>query len=211
MPAVIPPEFIDLLEGNALAHFATVRADGTPHVTPVWIDHDGDTLLVNARVDRVKAANMRSRPAVALSVVDTRNPHRFLAVTGKVVSWSENGWREHMDALSRRVPEGQPLSVVVSRRAKGDLPDRGHARLSRGGRRRHPDQRIVRTNDPCLLGTTEYENWLASSGRDARLRLVRGSPVTNVSCDLWVPTNVASLRREHAGETLHWSRSPSTR
>ena len=29
-------------------------------------------------------------------------PHRFLAVTGQVVSWSEDGWREHMDALSRR-------------------------------------------------------------------------------------------------------------
>lgn len=102
MPSVIPSEFLDLLEGDALGHLATLRADGTPHVTPLWVDHDGDTLLVNVRVDRVKAANMRSRPAVALSVVDPRNPHRFLAVTGKVVSWSEDGWREHMDALSRR-------------------------------------------------------------------------------------------------------------
>ena len=110
MPTAIPPEFIDLLEGEALGHLATVRADGTPHVTPLWVDHDGDTLLVNVRLDRVKAANMRERPAVALSVVDPRNPHRFLAVSGKVVSWSEDGWREHMDALSRSERQRHHLS-----------------------------------------------------------------------------------------------------
>src|SRR6266550_2442161 len=60
MPSVIPSEFIDLLEGDALGHLATLRADGTPHVTPLWVDHDGDTLLVDVRVDRVKAANMRA-------------------------------------------------------------------------------------------------------------------------------------------------------
>src|SRR3989475_13217253 len=102
MPTAIPPEFIDLLEGEALGHLATVRADGTPHVTPLWVDHDGDTLLVNVRLDRVKAANMRQRTAVALSAVDPRNPHSFLAVSGEDVSWSEDGRREHMDALSRR-------------------------------------------------------------------------------------------------------------
>jgi len=119
MPSAIPSEFIDLLEGDALGHLATLRADGTPHVTPLWVDHDGDTLLVNVRVDRVKAANMRSRPAVALSVVDPRNPHRFLAVTGKVASWSEDGWREHMDALSRRYLslERYPWSFPGERRA----------------------------------------------------------------------------------------------
>src|SRR5437870_13576262 len=99
MPTAIPPEFIDLLEGEALGHLATVRADGTPHVTLLWVDHDGDTLLVNVRLDRVIAANMRERTAVALSVVDTRNPHRFLAVSGKAVSWQDAGWRVRVDAL----------------------------------------------------------------------------------------------------------------
>jgi PPOX class probable F420-dependent enzyme len=102
MPARIPAEFLDLLEGDALAHLATLRADGSPHVTPVWIDHQGDTLLVDVRIDRVKAANMRARPAVAVSIADPRNPLRFIAITGRVVSWSEEGWPQHMDALSRR-------------------------------------------------------------------------------------------------------------
>jgi PPOX class probable F420-dependent enzyme len=101
-PAQIPAALIDLLEGDALGHLATVRADGTPHVTPLWIDHDGDTVLVNVRIDRVKAANMRDRPVVAVSIVDPRNPYRYLAITGRVASWSEDGWRQHMDELSRR-------------------------------------------------------------------------------------------------------------
>ena len=100
--AMIPPEMIDLLESDALAHLATLRSDGTPHVTPLWIDHDGNMILVDVRVDRVKAANMRERPAVALSIVDPRNPYRHLDITGKVVSWSDEGWRDHMNALARR-------------------------------------------------------------------------------------------------------------
>ena len=100
--AQIPPDMIDLLEGDALGHLATIRVDGTPHVTPLWIDHDGNTILVDVRVDRVKAANMRERPAVALSIVDPRNPYRHLDITGRVVSWSDDGWREHMNALARR-------------------------------------------------------------------------------------------------------------
>jgi PPOX class probable F420-dependent enzyme len=118
-PARIPAALMDLLEGDALAHLATVRADGTPHVTPLWIDHDGDTLLVNVRVDRVKAANMRERPAVAISIVDPRNPYRYLSITGVVVSWSEEGWREHMDELSRRYMKvaRYPWSFPDERRA----------------------------------------------------------------------------------------------
>ena len=119
MPSRIPAELMDLLEADALGHLATTRADGTPHVTPLWIDHDGDAVLVNVRLDRVKAANMRERPAVALSVVDPKNPYRYLAISGRVVSWSEDGWRQHMDALSRRYlkVDQYPWSFPGERRA----------------------------------------------------------------------------------------------
>jgi len=100
--AHIPAVLMDLLETDALGHLATVRANGTPHVTPLWVDHDGDTVLVNVRLDRVKAANMRERPDVAISIVDPRNPYRYLTITGRVVSWSEDGWQPHMNELSRR-------------------------------------------------------------------------------------------------------------
>ena len=100
--SAIPTALIDLLESDALGHLATIRANGTPHVTPLWVDHDGDAVLVNVRLDRVKAANMRERPDVAISIVDPRNPYRYLAITGRVPSWSEEGWQEHMNKLARR-------------------------------------------------------------------------------------------------------------
>jgi PPOX class probable F420-dependent enzyme len=95
---------MDLLEGDALGYLATIRRDGSPHVTPLWVDHDGNTVIVDVRVDRVKAANMRERPAVALSIGDPRNADRHLDITGRVVSWSEDedSWREHMNRLARR-------------------------------------------------------------------------------------------------------------
>lgn len=57
--------------------------------------------------------------AVAISIVDPRNPYRYLAITGMVVSWSEQGWREHMDKLSRRYMklDRYPWSFPGERRA----------------------------------------------------------------------------------------------
>jgi PPOX class probable F420-dependent enzyme len=100
--SVIPEAFHDLLASDAVATLATLRADGTPHLTPVWIDVDEGDLLVNARDDRVKATHMRRRPEVAVCVVDPRNPYRYLSVNGVVESVSEEGAPEHMDSLARR-------------------------------------------------------------------------------------------------------------
>lgn len=93
---------VDLLEGEALAHLVTLRPDGRPHVTPVWVDHEGGDILVDVRSDRLKAANMQARPDVALSILDPRNPYRYLSITGVVTGWSEDGWRDHMDRLAQR-------------------------------------------------------------------------------------------------------------
>lgn len=98
----IPAGFEDLFQGDALALLATLRRDGTPHLTPVWIDLQDGMLLVNARADRVKALNMSRRPDVAVCVVDPANPYRYVSVTGIVESAGEEGALAHMDALARR-------------------------------------------------------------------------------------------------------------
>ena len=117
---------VDLLEGNALGYLATIRRDGSPHVTPLWVDHDEDIVLVDVRLDRVKARNMIARPAVALSIGDPRNADRHLDITGKVVSWSEDGWHEHMDQLSRRyMGKDYPWFFEGERRAIFRIEPRG--------------------------------------------------------------------------------------
>jgi PPOX class probable F420-dependent enzyme len=100
--ASIPVEFLDLLTSRALAHLATMRPGCTPQITPVWIDHEDGLLLVSAREDRVKTANMLARPAVAISIVDPGNPYRYLAIEGIVESAEEDRDLAHMDKLSRR-------------------------------------------------------------------------------------------------------------
>ena len=47
MAEQIPVDALDLFEKPALANLATVMPDGTPHVTPVWVDYDGTHILIN--------------------------------------------------------------------------------------------------------------------------------------------------------------------
>ena len=98
----IPDEFTDLFERRAFAHLATLMPDGTPHITPVWIDYDGEHLLVNTPRGTVKDRNMEARPQVAVSIQDPQNPYRYLAVRGEVVLSTEEGAQSHMDRLALR-------------------------------------------------------------------------------------------------------------
>jgi PPOX class probable F420-dependent enzyme len=99
---LIPESHKDLLkdETRAFAYLATVMADGSPQVTKVWFNTDGEYIFVNSVKGHVKDQNIRARPAVALAVEDPRNDFRFLQVRGSVVDVSEEGAREHIDALA---------------------------------------------------------------------------------------------------------------
>jgi PPOX class probable F420-dependent enzyme len=102
MAALIPETFQDLLQKKAFAHLATVMADGSPQVTPVWCDFDGTHIRINSAKGRVKDKNMRRTPQVALAIQDPDNPYRYLAVRGRVDEISEAGADAHIDALSKK-------------------------------------------------------------------------------------------------------------
>ena len=103
MAARIPETFRDLVSTKkAFAHLATVSPGGQPQVTPVWIDADGDLILVNSAKGRVKDRNMRKSARVALSILDPDNPYRHLAVRGRVVAVTQNGAEEHIDRLAKK-------------------------------------------------------------------------------------------------------------
>ena len=100
----IPEEYHDLFERETFAHFATMMPDGTPQVTPVWVDYDVDAnrVLVNTARGRRKEKNVRRNPKVSLSMVDPENPYRFVSVRGEVDELTEEGAVEHINALARR-------------------------------------------------------------------------------------------------------------
>jgi PPOX class probable F420-dependent enzyme len=102
MAATIPEQFKDLFTKVAFAHLATLMTDGSPQVTPVWVDYDGAYVRVNSAKGRVKDKNMRRDRRVALSIQDPDNPYRYLAIQGDVVEITENGADAHIDALAKK-------------------------------------------------------------------------------------------------------------
>jgi PPOX class probable F420-dependent enzyme len=103
MAAHIPEKFRDLVSAKKrFAHLATVSSDGQPQVSPVWIDAEGDLLLVNSAKGRAKDRKMRRNARVALSILDPDNPYRHLAVRGRVVVVTEQGAEAHIDALAKK-------------------------------------------------------------------------------------------------------------
>jgi PPOX class probable F420-dependent enzyme len=71
-----------LLEGTRTGKFATVRADGRPHVAPVWFDLDGDTLVFNTGDTSVKARNIRRDNRVSMCVDYEQPPYAFAVIEG---------------------------------------------------------------------------------------------------------------------------------
>jgi PPOX class probable F420-dependent enzyme len=71
-----------LLERPRTAKLASVRADGRPHIAPIWFDMDGDTIIFTTWHTTVKAANLRRDPRVCLCVDDETPPFAFAIVEG---------------------------------------------------------------------------------------------------------------------------------
>src|SRR5207245_10973557 len=63
MSAVIPEKYADLFEKQAFGNLSTLMKDGSPQVTPVWVDFDGKHVRVNSAKGRVKDKNVRRDPA----------------------------------------------------------------------------------------------------------------------------------------------------
>ena len=116
----IPEKFLPVLtEKKALAYLGTVMPDGSPQVTPVWIDYKDGRLRVNTAKGRVKARNMKQGSPVALVILDPDNPYRHLQVRGRVSRVTEDGADAHIDSLAKKYlgqdkyPYRQPGEVRV--------------------------------------------------------------------------------------------------
>ncbi len=115
----IPEKYLDLFEKRVFASLATLMPDGTPQVTPVWIDFDGRHVLVNTAVGRQKDRNLQREPRVAVMLLDPDNPYRYLEIRGRVVDRVLEGADQHIDRMARKYlgadqyPYRQPGEVRV--------------------------------------------------------------------------------------------------
>ena len=112
-----PTDFLDLLkeETKALLYLATIMADGSPQVTPVWFSTDGEDVLINTNEGRTKDKNMKARPRVAMTIQDPNNQDRYLGMRGEVVGITKEGADEHINQLSLKY-YGRPWKYRESQR-----------------------------------------------------------------------------------------------
>ena len=81
---------------------ATLRSDGTPHVTPVWVDTDGENVLFNTAYGRAKIEHIQRDPRVAIEVHDEDDPQSaYVSVTG-TAELVDEGADEHIDKLAQK-------------------------------------------------------------------------------------------------------------
>jgi PPOX class probable F420-dependent enzyme len=98
----IPQKYLDLFNKKAYAHLATMMPDGTPQVTPVWVDYDGTHVIINSARGRQKDKNIRRNPKVSLSIQDPDDPYRYLEIRGRVTEITEEGGDEHIDKMAKK-------------------------------------------------------------------------------------------------------------
>lgn len=115
----IPEKYRDLFTKRAFASLATLMPDGSPQVTPVWCDLEGDLVIVNSAKGRQKDKNIRRDPRVALAIIDPENPYRYLEIRGRVVEITEQSADAHIDKMAKKYlgadkyPYRQPSEVRV--------------------------------------------------------------------------------------------------
>ncbi len=100
----IPESHRDLVtdDKKAFASLATLMDDGSPQVTPVWFDVEGDCLRINTVRGRVKDRNMASRGEVAVLIMDPEDPYRYIHIRGTVIAEREDDAVEHTHLLARK-------------------------------------------------------------------------------------------------------------
>jgi PPOX class probable F420-dependent enzyme len=102
MSQSIPDKYRDLFTKRAFASLATLMPDGSAQVTPVWVDLEGDLVLVNTARGRQKDKNMRRDPRVAMAIIDPENPYRYLEIRGRIAEITEEGADAHIDKMAKK-------------------------------------------------------------------------------------------------------------
>jgi PPOX class probable F420-dependent enzyme len=99
---VIPEQARSLFTNKNFAFLSTLMKDGSPQVSPVWVDIDGDEILINTAEGRVKQKNVSRDPRVAISLVDSANPYTMISVRGRVIDQIVEGASSHIDLMAKK-------------------------------------------------------------------------------------------------------------
>jgi PPOX class probable F420-dependent enzyme len=108
--AVLSQEVKQLIDRPNFAHLATLMADGSPLVTPVWIGREGDRVVICTSDESLKGRNTKREPRVALSVVDFANPYEEVQIRGRAVERRPDPELKTLDLISQKYT-GKPFPM----------------------------------------------------------------------------------------------------
>jgi len=120
-----------LIDGKNLASVATLMPDGSPQVAPVWVEREGDIIVVNATTTRQRYRNLKRDPRVAVCLFDMDNIYTCVMIRGRATQITMEGAEEDIDRLSmkyngRMYPDHSPerprviIRIVPERVAEWD-------------------------------------------------------------------------------------------
>ena len=103
---------------------STLRGDGTIHSVPVWVDVEGDNVVLNTAEGRAWPTNLRRAGHATLTVVNLENPYEYLTVTGRLAQDTHDGADAHIDTMAKkylgqdsypfRQPSEQRIKIAIA-------------------------------------------------------------------------------------------------
>lgn len=91
MSAAIPDDVRAMLSEPIFFHAATINPDGSPQVSVIWADIDGDRLRFSTAEGRAKPRNLRRDPRITISFTVPDNPYRNIVLHGRAVEIENRG------------------------------------------------------------------------------------------------------------------------
>lgn len=115
-----------LASGKHFAVLTTLMPDGTPQSHVMWVDHDGDHILINTEIHRQKYSNVERDPRATVTIIETGNGYSFVEIRGRVVEHiGGQRARDHIEELSQRyLAKPYPSQIQSERVILRIRPDR---------------------------------------------------------------------------------------
>ena len=98
----LEPPVRKLLEAKNVCIVSTIGANGSIHAIPVWVDTDGDHVLLNSVAGRTWVKNLERDPRVTCTVVQSGNLYEFVEIRGRVLLLTHEGAEEHIHRLAKK-------------------------------------------------------------------------------------------------------------
>jgi PPOX class probable F420-dependent enzyme len=109
MMVTLPTTHLDLFQTAAHGVLTTMMPDDTLQSSIIWVDYDGEYVLINTTLERQKGKNMRANPKVAILVIDPKDSSRWIEVRGQVKEITQVGAGDHADKLHSTLLSKQTL------------------------------------------------------------------------------------------------------